>query len=138
MTRRSASATRRQVSLALAAGLLAACSGSPARLGPTGTDGLTIPTPSPLPADFVARVDNPWFPLSPGTRWVYRRYTTIDTRTLVATVLPAAREVDGVATTAVRWQWRGGDRGTTTLAVRWYAQDRAGNVWWFGQHVRHG
>ncbi len=115
--------------------MLAACAGSPAALGPTGVDGLTVPTPSPVRSDFVARVDNPWFPLSPGTRWVYRRYTTVDTQTLVATVLAAPHEVGGVATTAVRWQWRRTDRRTTTVAVRWYAQDLAGNVWWFGQHV---
>ncbi len=137
MTRRAASAARRLVSLGLASGLLVACSGSAAPLGPTGIDGLTIPTPSPAPADFVAHVDNPWFPLRPGTRWVYRRFTTIDTRTLVATVLPAPRVVDGVATTAVRWQWRRSER-RTTIAVRWYAQDRAGNVWWFGQHLWRG
>jgi hypothetical protein len=137
MTRRAASATRRALSLGLAGGLLAACAGSPARLGPSGIDGLTIPTPSPMASDFVPRVDNPWFPLRPGTRWIYRRYTTIDTQTLVATVLPTPHEVDGVATTAVRWQWRRTGR-RTTLAVRWYAQDRAGNVWWFGQRLWRG
>jgi hypothetical protein len=136
MTRRAASAARRLVCVGLVAGLLAACGASPAPLGPTGIDGLVIPTPSPTPSDFVTRVDNPWFPLSPGTRWIYHRYTTIDTQTLVATVLPAPHQVDGVATTAVRWQWHSADRRTTTVAVRWYAQDRAGNVWWFGQRLR--
>ena len=24
------------------------------------------------PADFTTTIDNPWFPLRPGTRWVYR------------------------------------------------------------------
>ncbi len=32
---------------------------------PTGVDLLTIPTPSPEPADFVDVVDNPWFTLDP-------------------------------------------------------------------------
>jgi hypothetical protein len=136
MTRRAASAARRVLCLGLAAGFLASCGGSPEPLGPTGIDGLTIPMPSPTPSDFVPRVDNPWFPLSPGTRWVYRHYTSVDAQTLVATVLPATREIDGIATTAVRWQWRRSPRRTTTIAVRWYAQDRAGNVWWFGQHLR--
>lgn len=142
MTRRAAWAARatarRLVQSSLAAGLLAGCGGLPATLGPSGTDGLTIPTPSPVPSDFVRVVDNPWFPLVHGTRWTYRRYTSDDTQTLVATVLPVPHEIAGVATTAVRWQWRRTARRRTTIVVRWYAEDRAGNVWWFGQRVRHG
>lgn len=141
MTRRAVSAARASavhlLGGALVAALLTAC-GLPTPVGPSGTDGLVIPTPSPTPADFVARVDNPWFPLAPGTRWTYRLYTAVDTSTLVATVLPTPHEVDGVATTAVRWQWRRSSRRTATVAVRWYAQDRGGNVWWFGQRLRPG
>jgi hypothetical protein len=125
--------------LAAVAGLLAACGASPAPLAPTGTDGLTIPTPSPDPADFTAHVDNPWFPLAPGTVWTYRRYTTLGSQVLTATVLAEPHRVAGVDTTAVRWDLRGPHRRTTRLAVRWYAEDTAGNVWWFGQRVsRHG
>jgi hypothetical protein len=123
------------VLIALVAGTLSGCGATPVAIGPSGIDGLTIPTPHPDPADFTARVDNPWFPLLPGSRWVYRRYATSGTATLVATVLPGTRRIDGVPTTAVRWQRRS-RAGTTTLAVRWYAQDTAGNVWWFGQQVR--
>jgi hypothetical protein len=37
----------------------------------------------------------------------------------------------------VRWQVRVGSDVRTAL-VRWYAVDRAGNVWWFGQRVAPG
>ena len=121
--------------LALAAGLLGGCGGSPAPLGPSGIDGLTIPTPRPDPTDYVDRVDNRWFPLVPGTRWTYRRYSQTDLHTVIATVLPGTRAVAGVPTTAVRFAVRRSSGGTTFAAVRWYAQDTAGNVWWFGQRV---
>jgi hypothetical protein len=137
MTQRPVRAAGAAALLALL-GLLVACGATPAPLAPTGTDGLTIPTPSPDPADFVARVDNPWFPLAPGTVWTYRRYSSLGSQVLTATVLAQPHRVDGVDTTAVRWDLRD-RRGTTRLAVRWYAQDTAGNVWWFGQRVsRHG
>jgi hypothetical protein len=113
---------------------LVGCGASPAPLGPTGIDGLTIPTPSPHPADFTADVDNTWFPLPPGTTWTYRRYTAEGSDLVVATALPVTRRVAGVATRPVRWVAVRGGR-TTPLAVRWYAQDAAGNVWWFGQRL---
>jgi hypothetical protein len=131
--------TRRGVASALAGLLLlpglTACGASPAPLGPSGIDELTIPTPSPDPADFTADVDNPWFPLRPGTTSVYRQYSTAGSRLLDATVLPRTRGIAGVDTRPVRWVADDGHGRTTPLAVRWYAQDSRGNVWWFGQRV---
>ena len=134
MSRRRAQAAY-ALTLVLGSGALVACGASPAPQRPTGIDGLTIPTSSPAPSDFVHGVDNPWFPLEPGTRWTYDRYATTGSKTLTATVLREPRVVDGVATTAVRWEVRRPGRRPATLAVRWYAEDTAGNVWWFGQRV---
>jgi len=117
---------------------LSGCGASPEKLGPTGIDELTIPTPTPDPADFSGDATNPWFPLAAGTRWTYRQYTPTSTRVVRAEVLPHPRDIAGIATTAVRWTFR--DQGTTrTAMVRWYAVDSDGNVWWFGQQVEpHG
>jgi hypothetical protein len=100
---------------------------------PTGVDELVIPTPSPDPHDFVARIDNPWLPLAPGRTWVYdvhRAGRPAAVRTV--RVLPDPVVVDRVTTTAVRDVLV---RPGEPRAVRtdFYAQDRAGNVWWFGQ-----
>ena len=122
------------VALSLVGALLAGCGASPKAVGPAGIDELTIPTPSPDPADFTGNAQNAWFPLEPGTRWTYRRYTPYGEQPVLATVLPHRRTIAGIPTSAVRWTVRAGGRERTVL-VRWYAVDRAGDVWWFGQRV---
>jgi hypothetical protein len=137
MTRAAARAVRaaaRSAVLMVGVALLAGCGASPAAVGPAGVDELTIPTPSPDPADFTGHAENAWFPLDAGTRWVYRWYQPTGYQVVVATVLPARHQVDGISTTAVRWQVRD-HQGVRTVMVRWYAVDTAGNVWWFGQRV---
>ncbi len=119
-------AVRVAASLLLLAALGTACGSASDPSPPTGVDELTVPTPSPDPADFVAVVDNPWFPLKPGTTW---RYDVADLRgnhTLVVTATPGP-VIAGVHTTARVAR----EAGTDT--VDWYAQDDRGNVWWFGR-----
>jgi hypothetical protein len=84
------------------------------------------------PADFVARVDNPWFPLVPGTVRTYRGTTDGRPSRDVVTVTHGTRVIVGVRTTAVRdlVYVDGRLRERTT---DWYAQDRSGNVWYFGE-----
>lgn len=141
MTRAAAWALRAAAPVALlllVSAALAGCGAAPAKLGATGIDELTVPTPSPDPADFTGGVANPWFPLVAGTRWSYRQDTLTGSRTVEAEVLSGQRVIAGIGTTPVRWQVR--SRGAAhTAMVRWYAVDRGGNVWWFGQRIApHG
>src|SRR5262245_21174292 len=113
--------------------LMAGCSGAePEKIGPTGVDGLEVPTPSADPADFEERVDNPYFPLNPGSRWVYES-RGLDQETTTVTVTDQTREVQGVATTAVHDVVTDPDGEVLEDTFDWYAQDTAGNVWFFGQ-----
>jgi hypothetical protein len=84
------------------------------------------------PATFVARVDNAWFPLEPGTVYVYRGVDEGRAARDVVTVTHATRMILGVRATAVRdlVYIEGRLRERTT---DWYAQDRAGNVWYLGE-----
>lgn len=120
---------------------LGGCVGEPPSIDPSGVDELQIPTPSPDPADFVATVDNPWFPLEAGMVWTYRS-TPVGPGAgpaggarpgeLTRTVSDRTRVVADVPTIEV--QDRLTDQlGRVLLEVsRWYAQDAAGNVWAFG------
>ena len=141
MTRAAAWAARAaaaMVAVTTVSAALTGCGASPAKLGPTGIDELTIPTPSPDPADFSGNATNAWFPLEAGTRWTYQQETPTGERRVLAEVLPDQKDILGVGTTPVRWQVRSKGSWRTAM-VRWYAVDRDGNVWWFGQQVApHG
>jgi hypothetical protein len=117
----------------LAAATLSGCAGGPPHVDPAGVDGLEIPTPTPDPRDFVASVDNPWFPLEPGTVWTYRSTSEEGAETIVVTVTDRTRVVQGVTTTVVHDVVRDGRGRTVEDTFDWYAQDTAGNVWYFGE-----
>src|SRR4051795_11996408 len=107
MTRAGVRVARATVLAALLAAPLTACGASPTTLGPSGVDGLTIPTPSPDPADFGDAVANPWFPLAAGTVWTYRRDTTTGTTGFVARVLAPHPENAGGAPAGGGWAGAG-------------------------------
>jgi hypothetical protein len=111
---------------------LSGCSSVSVDYEETGIDQLTIPTPSPDPEDFVARIDNPWLPLEPGSTWTYDIESGGADGEATVTVEPSNLRLGGVPVTLVRTQSHVG-LGTPTETTDYFAQDRDGNVWWFGQ-----
>jgi hypothetical protein len=97
-------------------------------------------TPRVDPADFVATIDNRYFPLRPGSRWEYEGVSDGEPERDVVVVTNDRHPVMGVSTVVVRdTVSRGGQVVEDTRD--WYAQDRAGNVWYFGEAVqsfKHG
>ena len=88
-----------------------------------------------VPSNFQAVVDHPYFPLVPGTKFVYRE--TIGGKSSVneITVLPDTRVVHGVTCTVVHDVVKNGE--TIKEDTRdWYAQDKQGNVWYFGEDTK--
>lgn len=88
----------------------------------------------PSASDFSSRVDNPWFPLRPGTRYVYTGVKDGAPSRDVVTVLHATKTIEGVACVVVsdRLYLRGDLEERTT---DWYSQDSHGNVWYFGENT---
>jgi hypothetical protein len=84
-----------------------------------------------------AAVDNKWFPLRPGTRYVFEGHATDDEeileRRVIATVTDLVKEIDGVDA-AVVWE-RDYDSGELAEAeLAFFAQDEGGNVWLLGEY----
>jgi len=93
------------------------------------------------PSDFVAQVDNPWFPLKPGSRWHYRGRDDGGPFTDNMRVTHRTKTIEGVAVTVVHdVVLRHGQPRENTYDF--YAQDHRGNVWYFGENTkelnRHG
>jgi hypothetical protein len=80
------------------------------------------------PANFVATIDNPFLPWTPGTVFTYEG----GDETIVVTVTNDTRVVMGVTTTVVR-DTATVDGDVTEDTFDWYAQDADGNVWYFGE-----
>lgn len=82
--------------------------------------------------DFVGGVTNPFLPLAPGARWVYEAQTDEGSERIEVTVLRETKVVMGVTATVVRdVVLVDGELREDTFD--WYAQDRAGNVWYLGE-----
>jgi hypothetical protein len=87
------------------------------------------------PADFTTKIDNPYYPLRPGDRRVYRETAPDGSRNRIVDLVThrtkllangvTARVVKATVTT------RGGK--VVEFTEEWFAQDRAGNVWYFGE-----
>jgi hypothetical protein len=87
------------------------------------------------PGDFVSQIDNPFFPLEPGTTFTYEGESEgVPTREVVQ-VTRDTKEILGVTTTVVHA--RAYEDGVLVEdTFDWYAQDKDGNVWYFGEDTK--
>jgi hypothetical protein len=86
------------------------------------------------PGDFTTRIDNPYLPMRPGSRWVYRETDSDGTvqRVVVKVTRRTRRIANGVTARVVRDTVT--ERGRLVEDTSdWFAQDRAGNVWYLGE-----
>ena len=147
------SRTRRWFAAVTAAAALAAggCGGSggsatssaaPAKAAADTPPGRLAPihghyAPKIDPANFVAVIDNKWFPLRPGTGFHYRGVAengkTPQRDDMVVT--HRHKRIMGVRSTVVR-DTVSSHGHAIERTFDWYAQDRSGNVWYMGELAR--
>jgi hypothetical protein len=97
-----------------------------------------FPDFDPSNFDHPTMIDNEWMPMQPGTKWSYEG-TAIDDegnnveRRIEFIVTDLTKEIDGVRT-VVGWIEDFTNGEITEKEIAFYAQDNAGNVWYFGEH----
>ncbi len=102
--------------------------GSGALLGGSGAaDGAN-------PGRFGARVDNPWFPLLPGTTYIYVGEKNGKAARDIVRVTHRVVDIAGVPCVEVSDRLYLDGR-LTERTKDWYSQDRVGNVWYFGEQT---
>jgi hypothetical protein len=88
------------------------------------------------PADFVAEIDNPYWPMSPGSTWVYRETDAEGAvQRVEVTVTDRTRTILGIEATVVH-DVVTEDGELIEDTFDWYAQDTAGNVWYLGETTK--
>jgi hypothetical protein len=86
------------------------------------------------PTGFSAHVDNPWFPLRPGTIYVYRGVKDGKAARDVMRVTHRTVVIDAAPCVVVSDRlYLDGKLEERTLD--WYSQDGRGNVWYFGEQT---
>ena len=86
------------------------------------------------PADFTTKIDNAYWPMRPGSRWVYRETDSAGARQrVVVTVTRRTKLIANGITARVVHDVVTEDGKPVEVTDDWYAQDKAGNIWYLGE-----
>jgi hypothetical protein len=122
----------RSIAVAIAVLALVACGGGGSKSSsssslPQGTKPVKLD-----PADFTTNIDNPYWPIRPGSHWVYREVENGETQRVDVTVTNQTKMLDGIEARVVHDRVsRNGE--TLEDTYDWYAQDSDGNLWYLGE-----
>ncbi len=104
---------------------------------PTAADGALPQGSDPVqldPASFSTTIDNPYWPMVPGTRWTYRETDGNGDELVVTVVVTTETKLlaNGITARVVRdTVTRNGEIIEDTFD--WYAQDAEGAIWYLGE-----
>ena len=86
------------------------------------------------PAAFTVDIDNPYWPMSPGSQWTYREVDEEGTELeVVVTVTTATKDITNGVTARVVRDSVTEDGMLIEDTFDWYAQDADGTIWYLGE-----
>ena len=126
--------------VALLVFLLVACSGrSQQAAGPSAT-ATTLPKGSqPVkldPTQFTTQIDNPYWPMAPGNRWLYRETDKGEVQRVEVVVTDRTKTIMGIQARVIHDQVTASDGALVEDTFDWYAQDAKGNIWYLGEDTK--
>jgi hypothetical protein len=87
------------------------------------------------PAEFTTEIDSPYWPMRPGSSWLYRERDEEGVTRVEVTVTDRRKVVAGIDAVVVRdVVTKNGEVIEDTFD--WYAQDAEGNVWYLGEDTK--
>jgi hypothetical protein len=109
----------------------AGCGGGSSTALPQGAE------PSKLdPADFTTAIDNPYWPMAPGDRLIYRETGDEGAeRRVVVTVTSDTKTIMGIEARVVH-DIVSENGSVVEDTFDWYAQDADGNLWYLGEDTK--
>jgi hypothetical protein len=135
-------ALRNRIAISLgavgAALALAACGGDDDGGDENGTASSDLPQGSePVeldPAEFTTEIDNPYWPMEPGSRWVYRETDEEGTvQRVVVTVTDKTKQIANGIEARVVHDVVSENGEPVEITDDWYAQDSEGSIWYMGE-----
>jgi hypothetical protein len=85
------------------------------------------------PAEFTTEITNPYWPMTPGSRWVYRETDKDEVLKVVVTVTDQTKRIANGIEARVVHDVVTQDGEPVEVTDDWYAQDAEGNVWYLGE-----
>ena len=88
------------------------------------------------PGNFTTKIDHPYWPMVPGTRWTYRETDQEGAELqVVVTVTKQTKKIANGITARVVRDTVTEDGKIIEDTFDWYAQDEDGNIWYMGENT---
>lgn len=98
---------------------------------PQGSDPVEL-----TPSEFTVEIDNPYWPMAPGTQWTYREIDEDGEELLVVvTVSTETKAIANGITARVVRDTVTKDGEVIEDTFDWYAQDASGTIWYLGEET---
>ena len=86
------------------------------------------------PSEFTTEIDNPYWPMAVGSKWVYRETDSEGAeQKVVVTVTDKTKQIANGVEARVVHDVVTEDGVPTEVTDDWYAQDAEGNIWYLGE-----
>jgi hypothetical protein len=120
--------------------VLVACSGRSQQASDSSAVATTLPKGSqPVrldPAQFTTEIDNPYWPMTPGSRWLYRETDKGEVQRVEVVVTDQTKTIMGIQARVIHDKVTGSDGALVEDTLDWYAQDAKGNIWYLGEDTK--